>query len=124
MNAMWQRRGAAWVRGTFGEAVLMDRRERAMRVLEEATELAQAAGVTPKEAAAVAARVWSRPAGDADQEAAGTFFCVLMWCEAAGLDIDLAMMRELSRVEAPGMAEAIRAKHASKVAAGIGLPLP
>jgi hypothetical protein len=111
------------VRRTFGEAVLVDRRERAMRVLEEASELAQAAGVAPAEAAAIAARVWSRPPGDADQEAAGVLFCVLMWCEASGLDIGLAMSRELSRVEAPGAAEACRAKHGQKVAAGIGLPL-
>jgi hypothetical protein len=112
-----------WVLRALGEGILFDRKERAMRILEEAAELAQCEGVTMGEADAVTARVFSRPKGDAPQEMAGVLFTLLVYSWVTKYDLELALLRELERVEDPMMIRRVRAKHEDKVAAGIGRPL-
>lgn len=57
---------------------------RARRFLEEAVELAQAAGVTAEEADAVRAYVFSRPAGDIRQEIGGVMVTLSCLAEVMG----------------------------------------
>lgn len=122
-NVHFTRRGEAWVRSTFGDRIMDDPKERAMRFFEEACELAQACGLGMEETSRILVRTLSRPAGDPAQESAGAYFTLLMLCRQRGYSLDHEMLRELERVEAPGYAEHVREKHLAKVAAGTGTPM-
>jgi hypothetical protein len=78
-----QRRIGAWVETRFGRDCLEDGVERALRVLEEASELAQAEGVPEEQARRVCGAIYAKPVGDPDQEAAGVFVTLLGWGVAA-----------------------------------------
>jgi hypothetical protein len=117
----WQMRVAAWVLGTFGHSVLMNRRERAMRVLEEALELAQAEGLGVVDVQRLTERVFSRPVGEPGQEGAGVAVTLFAWASSAGASVEALMREELARIEHPAMVERIRKKQAEKQAAGVGV---
>ena len=89
------------------------RRERAMRLLEEAVELAQAEGITEEMVNRQARHVFSRPAGDPDQEAAGVGVCLAGWCAATGHSMISLTLREVERIEAKPI-EQIRGSLARK----------
>jgi NTP pyrophosphatase (non-canonical NTP hydrolase) len=112
-----------WVRDALGAGILYDTRERALRHLEEAMELAQALGVGQVEANALSGRVWSRPPGRIQSEAAGSLFTLVVLADVAGIDLEEELMMELKRVERPELIARIREKHAEKVKLGIGRPL-
>lgn len=114
-----QERVAEWVRETFGPVVAKDRQERALRVLEEATELVQAEGIAFSQVVVLALRTYARPVGDAAQEAAGIGVTLLAWGAAAGVDVEAMVDAELDRIERPGTREAIRAKQTEKQRDGI-----
>jgi len=68
---MWQWEVFRWAVDTFGP-IAKDRVERATRFVEEATELAQACGVSEARMRAVVERVYSRPPGqDPDRSSPG-----------------------------------------------------
>lgn len=112
-----------WVLNALGAGILYDRKERAMRILEEATELAQCEGVTQAEAAGIGERVFSRAVGEARQEMAGVYFTLIVYAWVRRFSLEDALVAELERVEDPALIKCIRAKHADKVAAGIGRPM-
>ncbi len=86
-----------WTQETFGLAI--SPRERALRLLEEAVELAQTEGVTRQVAACIVTRVFSRPEGNARREVSQVALTLWGYCEHHGLDpADLAA-DELRRVE-------------------------
>jgi NTP pyrophosphatase (non-canonical NTP hydrolase) len=87
-----------WVNTQFGNTCLKDSHERALRVLEEALELAQAAGVTPTETVTVATHVWSRPVGDIRQEHAGVLVSLLASATSNGIDLEDAVVEEIERI--------------------------
>jgi hypothetical protein len=111
---------ATWVRTRLGSAVLTDRKERAMRVLEEAAELAQAEGVTVCDASWLVERVFSRPKGEPSQEAAGVQVCLLAWAYAADERLDDLTRSEVERIEGID-ADHFRRKQAEKAAAGVAM---
>src|ERR1700722_5234721 len=86
-----------WARETFGE-VALDPQERALRFLEEAMELAQAAGTTGAQAAALLERTWSRPPGLIPQEAAQVQLTLELVAEVLRVDLDDVAERELARI--------------------------
>jgi hypothetical protein len=94
-------RVANWIRTRIGESpVHMQSKERAMRLVEEAVELAQAEGITVGMCHRQVEHVFRRPAGEPAQEAGGVAVCLLGWCAATGnLLIDIAT-REVERIEA------------------------
>lgn len=92
------RRVAEWVYDRFGETCLMDKKERNLRVLEEAIELCQTAGITPEEVDIVSKHVFSRPVGEAHQELAGVFVSLLASFWAHGLDPQMVLHEEIERV--------------------------
>lgn len=123
MNAELLIRCRDWVLRALGRGVLEDTIERSLRVLEEAAELAQSCGVSHHQALTLMGRVFSRPPGSKESEAAGTFFTLIVWAQAHGVDLEYELRRELARVEDPDLIEHIREKHGQKVRAGIGRPL-
>ena len=115
----FQARVASWVTGTFGEASLQDRRERARRVLEEAVELVQATGLPRGEAIEILKDVYSREPGSVSQEVGGVMNTIGAFC--AGLEVDLAQAAEaeMIRVEDPAVIGKCRRKNADKAARGL-----
>lgn len=110
-----------WVENALGTRILTDLQERVMRVLEEAMELAQSEGVGRAAAQRLIDRVWSRTVGDPVQESAGVEFTLRVYSRRKGFDLDMALERELERVEDPALIEKIRKKHADKVLQGVGI---
>jgi PAS domain-containing protein len=93
-------------------------RERALRMVEEALELGQAAGVTWDDVARLAARVYGRPAGEAWQEVGGVIVCVRALCQAMGLSAEYCEVREIERVTSMPLEE-LQRRHRLKLAAGL-----
>lgn len=74
-------------------------KERAMRLLEESIELAQAEGIAIDMVTKQVEHVYSRPAGYPMDEAAGAAICLYGWCASNGVRVsDLASV-ELERIE-------------------------
>jgi hypothetical protein len=99
------------------------RRERAMRLLEEAVELAQAEGITEEMVNRQTRHVFSRPIGEADQEAAGVAVCLVGWCAATGHSLMSLALREIERIEAKPL-EQIRGSLARKQDADLVTAIP
>ncbi len=112
---------AAWVRSRLGTEVLMDRQERAARLVEEAIELAQAEGVPEIRVVNIARRAYERPVGEVEQEVGGIGVCILAYCYAADLDFLALTDREVKRIEKVP-AEVSLAKHNAKAKAGTAEP--
>lgn len=92
-----QDRVEAWARTCFGDA-LFNPRERVLRVLEEALELAQVEGISLDEVKHVAAHVFGRPVGDVLGELGGLRFTILAYAASRGLSADDAERSEVERV--------------------------
>ncbi len=105
-------RVAEWVR-TRISADHMTPKERAMRLLEEAIELAQAEGITWGQAKKQVGHVYSRPNGEAYQEAGGVAVCLLGWCASRGERMLDVALTEVERIEAKPI-EQIRGSLARK----------
>lgn len=115
-------RVAEWVRTRIGEDH-MHPRERAMRLLEEAAELAQAEGISGSQAAAQVAYVFSRHPGDPLQEAGGVAVCLLGYCASRGVALlDVATI-EVERIEKKPIGE-IRGSVARKNDADLVVCVP
>jgi hypothetical protein len=99
----------------------LNRRERAVRVLEEAIELAQAEGVPESVVGALTARVYSRPAGNPEDEVGGVAVTLLCWAYATGASVTDLATRTTERIEAIPVAR-MRERHAAKVALGLAVP--
>lgn len=97
-------RSAEWVRTRIG-LEHMNRRERAMRLLEEAIELAQAEGIEHWQVTSQSRHVYNRPPGKPDQEAGGVAVCLLAWCESTGNTLFEIAKAELERIEAKPIEE-------------------
>lgn len=110
-------RVAEWIRTRVGEANA-HRRERAMRLLEEAVELAQAEGITETQVSRQSGYVFARPVGIPEQEAAGVAVCLLGWCAAVGVKLNDIALREIERIEAKPL-EQIRGSLARKADADL-----
>lgn len=110
-------RVAEWVRTRLG-ADHMRPCERAMRLLEEAIELAQAEGVPMANASALVAHVYARAAGEPAAEGAGAAVTLLGWCASRGARFLNLAIAELERIEARP-AEEIRDSLARKARAGL-----
>lgn len=94
-----QKRVMEWVRTRIGPEHTHSR-ERAMRLLEEAVELAQAEGIFIESVQRQVGHVYGRPAGEPEQEAAGVAVCLLAWCESRGISFVTLAAREIERIEA------------------------
>lgn len=96
----FQSRVGNWVNETFGTEVASDKKERIIRFLEEATELAQSIGMPKDVVSKIVDYVYSRPVGEIEQEIGGV--CVTLAALANAFEISLikTQEKELERVEA------------------------
>jgi len=111
-NFFLEERVAQWICTRLGPANCGPK-ERAMRVLEEAVELAQAEGITHAQVIRQAAHVFARPAGEPAQEAAGVAVCLFGWCASRGHRLMDLATAEIERIEAKPL-EQIRGSLARK----------
>jgi hypothetical protein len=112
-----QRAVMDWAFHCFGSRA-MGLKERALRVLEEAIELAQAEGVEPAIVNRLTDHVYSKPPGAPNQEVGGVAVTLLCYCERKRLSLEAEEVREFRRVLALPR-EHFAARHAAKDAAGI-----
>ena len=116
MSDARQRKVLAWAVENFG-FIAKNRDERAVRLAEEAIEVAQAEGVPLDVVMTVAQRVYSRPAGDLRREVGGVAITLDALAENAGLSVSEEADRELARVLSKDKDWWTR-KHGEKVRAG------
>lgn len=86
-----------WLHSIFG-AKAYNREYRAARLLEEAIELAQAAGLSRSSAVELLHFVYDKPVGDVYQETGGVMLTTMALCELLDIDIEEAATAELARV--------------------------
>lgn len=107
-----------WVRRCFGEACATDGPERGARVLEEALELAQVAGLPLARAAHLTNHVYSKPVGAIAQEIGGVAITLLSFAAYAGLSADAEEIREFNRIMALPV-DHFKRRHREKASEGI-----
>lgn len=115
-----QHRVNAWCAEAFGSDHAASVPERALRLIEEAVEAAQAAGINSVMAHRLVDHVYSRPAGELEQELGGVGLTLLALASAAGMDADHAEQQELNRVLSKP-ASHFTARNAAKIAAGLSI---
>jgi NTP pyrophosphatase (non-canonical NTP hydrolase) len=108
---------ARWAAECFGREQATSLPQRGIRLLEEAVELAQAAGCERAMALALVDYVFSRPVGELGREIGGVSTTLLALAEAAGTSADEEEAREVARVLAAPR-EHFAARNAAKNAAG------
>ena len=111
-----------WAGDTFGQAAL-EPKERILRFLEEAVELAQAELMTHAQARTVVDYVFGKPPGDPEKEVGGVGVTLLAYCAARGFSADAAEEREFDRVQTIDPVR-FRERQNKKAAAGIAAHVP
>lgn len=112
-----QSRVTDWVSSTFTAEEAEDVPERALRMAEEALELAQACGVEADTLHRLVDYVFGRPTGTAAQEIAGTMVTVYALAAALGADAQAEFEIELKRINQPEVIERCRRRQHEKRAA-------
>jgi len=115
----FQQRVLEWLTACFYPSACIDRKERVHRFLEEALELAQAAGCSREDVDRLADYVFARPVGRPELEVGGVMVTLAGLCAASGINMDAAADCELKRNWS--RMTAIRHKQANRP---IGSPLP
>ncbi|MBW8445209.1 MAG: hypothetical protein K0M49_06240 [Arenimonas sp.] len=95
--------------------------ERNARAFEEATETAQAFGMTRDEAIALVDYTFSRPVGDPAKEIGAKILTAFSLGVVAGIDVMAAAEADLEKLQRPETIARIRAKRATRHGRG---PLP
>ena len=106
-----------WAEETFGR-VALDPRERTMRFVEEAIELAHAIGLDAGTVEAIIGRVYFRQPGTVPREIGQALATLELLAKAIGIDADKEATAEFYRVQSIPKEEWAR-RHAAKVAIGI-----
>ena len=106
-----------WARRVLGDDIFDNTKERALRLVEEALELAQALEVDVGDLHRLVDYVYARPVGDPAQEVAGTMVTLYAVAASAGIDADTAFENEVLRIHTPEIEEKVRRRQAEKRAA-------
>lgn len=112
-----QREVAQWAARTFGIDQASSVPQRALRMLEEAIEAAQAAGVDQAMARKLLDFVFDRPVGKLAQEIGGVGLTLLCLAEAVGHSAEALEVIEVERVKRKPI-EHFRARNQAKNDAG------
>lgn len=110
-------RALIWAVEMFGD-IALDRRERVLRFVEEAIELAEAMSLTSAELQRIMVRVFNRPSGNVARELGQCQVTLECLAKAIGIDLDAEATKEFQRVHGIPKDEWER-RHAAKVAIGI-----
>lgn len=114
-----QARIKQWIIQTLGNNVYQDKRERALRIVEEAIEVCQACEVNPAYIQRLIAHVYAKPVGEIRQEVGGVLFTALAMCENIGADYKVILQNEIERAYERG--SIIAEKHNAKFKEGVSL---
>lgn len=109
-----------WCLETFGRPEA-ETKERALRLFEEATELAQAEGLDQFQLETLVDHVFQKPPGHAPQEAGGVGTTLLAYCAAKGISANRVEKEEWERVRDIDP-EYFRERQAAKVRAQVANP--
>ncbi len=109
-----QSRVAKWVREVFTEKEAHDVPERALRMVEEAIELAQACEVDAATLHRLVDYVMGRSVGRQGAEIAGTMVTLYALASAVGCDADLEFEIELKRIAQPEVIDRCRRRQHEK----------
>lgn len=111
----------AWAADTFGP-IALDRKERALRFLEEALEVAHAEGVEQMIADRLLGRTWNRNPDPADtpREIGQAYACLETYAESIGVSADVEATKEFKRVQTFPK-EVLVERHKAKIVLGIAL---
>lgn len=88
-----------WAHDTFGD-IALDPKERTLRFIEEAIELAHAMGIPATTLMAMTDRVYGRERGDIAREIGQAQACLECLAEAIEVSADEESTREFERVQA------------------------
>jgi hypothetical protein len=106
-----------WTDMACGEESRRSKRERALRLVEEAIEFAQSVDVDVETVHAVAGHVYQRPKGDPGQEIAGVYVTMLAAACAVDVNAEDELAREILRIQQPDVIERVRRRQIEKRAA-------
>lgn len=109
-----------WVERVFGASIANNVIERATRVLEEAVEVAQAAGIARETAIRVVNRCFGRDVGNVEDEVANLSITLLALCATLKVDAETLERDEIERILAIPDSH-MRDRQARKFDAGIGM---
>lgn len=110
-------RALQWAQKTFGD-IALDPRERTLRFLEEAIEVANAMGIEPETVQAVVTRTYERHQGAINREIGQAQLTLELLSKVLKVDQDHEATEEFYRIQKVPQAEWER-RHAAKVALGI-----
>jgi NTP pyrophosphatase (non-canonical NTP hydrolase) len=106
-----------WTDMACGEDSRRSKRERALRLVEEALEFAQSVDVGADDLRRVCEYVYSRPKGDPGQEIAGVYVTMLAAACAVDVNAEDELAREILRIQQPDVIERVRRRQIEKRAA-------
>lgn len=112
-NVIWN-----WGIAAFGPRHMNNRYERALRMLEEAAEAAQAIGVPKEKADLCIQTVYSRQAGAAYNELGGTLVTTLAMCSSLGFKAEDVLQTEILRITSQPF-EKFAKRNQEKIDAGL-----
>lgn len=113
----FQERIQQWLGKVFDAQTRNSVQERALRLCEEAIELAQALGTNQQQLHKLIDYVYDRPVGSVGQEIAGTMVTLVAVACAAGCDLEGVTLAEADRIERPEIIKKIQDRQAEKRAA-------
>lgn len=87
-----------WATSVIGLNLWTCAEERALRIVEEAIELAQACGVPQRYIQRLVERVYQRPAAHPDEEIGGLLVTVMAFCASQNLNPDYHLFNEVIRI--------------------------
>lgn len=114
-----QRLVLRWATRVFG-TITTRIEERAMRVVEEAIEVAQAAGISQNTVEKILYRIYGKEPGRIEEEMGGLLVTTLAMCEVLGAEADELERNEIERILALPEGR-VQEKHETKRALGIAL---
>lgn len=120
MGQQRQKQALAWACNTFTPAVALNLKERSSRFIEEAIELAQAAGLGKAAVLAIVDRVYTRKPGGVHREVGQAVMTLEALAELFSIDADVEADKELKRVQSIPLQEWHR-RQAAKAALGIAM---
>jgi hypothetical protein len=111
-----------WVTAVRSAAIANDLHERVKRIVEEATELAQAEGLPLEMVFRIVQRTYGRPVGKPEQEVGGIMTTLMTYCQAKGISLYMAEVAEFARALCTPY-YVLKRKYEEKVRDGVAAPI-
>lgn len=109
-----QERVAVWLDQVFDAEERANTKERSLRVVEEAIELAQACGADEATVHRLVEYIFERPVGEPAKELAGVMVTVYAAAESLGESADARFDEEMHRIWRPEVRDRVRRRQVEK----------